>query len=56
MEASAKEDRKTFQSAIDCFNQSVQEFKSVNCNVTNIESKLTTMEQDITIIKTKMDK
>jgi hypothetical protein len=56
MEINAKEDRKTFQSAIDSFNKSVQSFQAVNGNVTNIENKLNTIEQDITIIKTKMDK
>lgn len=56
MEVSAKEDKKVFADTVDSFKNAVKSFESINTNVINIQDKLNTMEQDITIIKVKMDK
>jgi hypothetical protein len=56
MEISAKEDKKVFADTVESFQNAVKSFESINCNVINIQDKLSVMEQDITIIKTKMDK
>lgn len=56
MEESSKEDKKIFQDTVDSFKNAVKSFESINTNVINIQDKLSVMEQDITIIKTKMDK
>lgn len=56
LEESAKEDKIIFKETVNSFNNAVKSFESINTNVINIQDKLSTMEQDITIIKTKMDK
>jgi len=56
MEISAKEDKKVFADTVESFQNAVKSFESINCNVISIQDKLGIMEQDITIIKTKMDK
>jgi len=56
MEASSKEDKKIFSDTVESFQNAVKSFESINCNVINIQDKLSVMEQDITIIKVKMDK
>lgn len=56
LEECSKEDKKIFKETVASFNNAVKSFESINTNVIGIQEKLTTMEQDITIIKTKMDK
>lgn len=56
MEANAKEDRRTFQSAIDSFKNAVNSFESINTNFTNVQNKIDTIEKDVTEIKYKMEK
>jgi hypothetical protein len=56
LEECSKEDKKIFQDTVNSFNNAVKSFESINTNVIGIQDKLITMEQDITIIKTKMDK
>jgi septal ring factor EnvC (AmiA/AmiB activator) len=51
-----KEDKKLFESAINSFNISVQEFKKVQQETTSIKSDLVEVKQDLLIIKTKMEK
>lgn len=51
-----KEDKKIFDGTVSSFNKAIAEFKTVNSNMVSIECKLNTIEQDITVIKTKMDK
>jgi hypothetical protein len=51
-----KEDKKLFSNAINSFNVAVTEFKNVQTETTSIKDKLSNMEQDILVIKTKMDK
>lgn len=50
-----KEDKKLFQSAIDSFNVSVQEFKNVQQETVGIKSDLVEVKQDLLIIKNKID-
>lgn len=56
LEECSKQDKKIFQDTVNSFNNAVKSFESINTNVIGIQDKLITMEQDITIIKTKMDK
>jgi hypothetical protein len=51
-----KEDKQLFKSAIDSFNISVQEFRSVQQETIDIKGDLKEVKQDLLIIKTKMDK
>ena len=56
LEECSKEDKKIFQNTVSSFNNAIAEFKCVNNNMASIECKLNTIEQDITVIKVKMDK
>jgi septal ring factor EnvC (AmiA/AmiB activator) len=51
-----KEDKDIFNKTVCSFNKAISEFQAVNNNMSSIECKLNTIEQDITVIKTKMDK
>jgi hypothetical protein len=55
MEITSKEDKRIFQETVDSFKSAVISFESINTNVIGIQDKLSTMETDITIIKTKID-
>lgn len=51
-----KEDKRLFQSAIDSFNISVQEFKSVQTETNTIKDDLREVKKDLIIIKDKIEK
>lgn len=46
-----KEDKVMFNTAINSFNNSVQEFKTVNCKMTNLELDIREIKNDLTEIK-----